>query len=350
MRLLVTFIAICILALVVMAWHIVRSDNNMVTGQHDHLPAVSDTPLPAELPERDDDVTVTQSETPKDEALSGGDEEEPPEPTSTSAPITSPPTTHWAVDLRREKTLHRLTAAREVLAGDPYHPTALRDQLAALRELGRWSEAADTLALLIELEPDDVTLRLEQVEALLRAERWAGAIAPLRELVDQVPQNTQAWTYLAAAQQSLGHLHDAWQSWSRVLELKPEDVEACAHRGEVLLALHDWEAAAADFERVRQFAPDDIAATLGLSRALVRLGREQEAQDNVLHLLERHPNHVPAMNCMAELAWLIYQADPVGSRAQLDATITWCRNSLDVDAHQPTTRALLEAALRKVGE
>ena len=350
MKLLVTFIAICVVALAVMAWHIARSDSEAVTIQRDHLPTTQDASLPDGLSARDKYATVTPHETPQAEVLSGGDEDEQPVLTPTSAPVAPPPTTHWAVDLRHEKVLQRLTAAREILADDPYHPTALRDELAALRELERWSELANTLARLIELEPDDVTLRLEQVEALLRTERWVGAIAPLRELVDLVPERIQVWTYLAAAQQSLGHLHDARQSWSRVLELKPDDIEACVHRGEVLLALHDWKAAAADFKRVRGLAPDNIAATLGLSRALVRIGREQEAQASVLHLLESHPNHVPAMNCMAELAWLIYQADSVGNRAQLDATITWCRNSLDIDAQQPATEALFEAALRKAGE
>ena len=271
MKLLVTFIAICVLALAVMAWHIVSSNDKMVTVQHDRIQTASDIPSPTELPKRDDDVTITQSETLKDETLSGGDEDEPLVLTPTFVSAEPPPTTHWAVDLRHEKVLQRLTAAREVLADDPYHPTALRDELAALRELERWSELANTLARLIELEPDDVTLRLEQVEALLRAERWAGAIAPLRELVDLVPERVQVWTYLAAAQQSLGHLHDARQSWSRVLELKPEDIEAYVHRGEVLLALHDWKAAAADFKQVRRLAPDNIAATLGLSRTLVRI-------------------------------------------------------------------------------
>ena len=56
------------------------------------------------------------------------------------------------------------------------------------------------------------------------------------------------------------------------------------------------------------------------------------------------------MNCMAELAWLIYRADQVGNRAQLDATITWCRRSLDIDTQQPATHALLETALRIAGE
>lgn len=250
---------------------------------------------------------------------------------------------------QKQEALRRLAAARDALADDPFHPAALADELAALRELERWPEAADTLARLVELEPGNVQRRLEYAETLLRLELWMCAIQTLEILVEQAPDHAQAWHYLAAARQALGHLQDARQCWSRVIELTPQDTGAYDYRGQVLLDLHEWAAAAGDFERALELDPENVDAALNLALALLRSGREEAACRCVRDVLARHPRHVPALNRLAETCWLAYRADPIGKRAELDAAIeAYCR-SLEIDPDQPPIRTLLEAALAEKG-
>ena len=142
--------------------------------------------------------------------------------------------------------LQRLARARETLANDPYHPGALRDELAALRALGRWQEAERSLKRLVEAEPDNLELKMEYARQLTREGYWAQAIAPLRQVVDREPDNLAAWSLLAAAHQTNGHLEAARQGWTQVIELSPEDAGAYSNRGQVYVAWRDWAHAAAD--------------------------------------------------------------------------------------------------------
>jgi tetratricopeptide (TPR) repeat protein len=249
----------------------------------------------------------------------------------------------WAGEVSRQAALDKLSAAREALKRDPGHRLALRDELEALVELGRWSEAADTLARLAAVEPEDPRWLRERAVCLLRLSCFAGALGPLREYVARVPEDDQAWSWLAAAQQALGHLQDAEQSWSRVLALRPAEVEALACRGQVRLALHEWSGAAADFELACELDPENIEAAIGLSAALGELGEHAAACQRLRVVLERHPHHIRAMNQLAELYWRSWTAG--GTAADRSAAIDCWQRSLALDPDQPQIRSRLEQAL-----
>ena len=71
-------------------------------------------------------------------------------------PASSDASVHWPEDPQQADVLRRLDAARAALRDDPDHERALHDELAALAELNRWPEAAQTLARLQRLRPDDL--------------------------------------------------------------------------------------------------------------------------------------------------------------------------------------------------
>jgi len=249
----------------------------------------------------------------------------------------------WAGEATKQAVLERLSAAREALKRDPEHPRALREELEALVELGRWSEAADTLAALATVEPENPRWLRERAGCLLRLAHFASALAPLREYLARAPQDAEAWSWLAAAQQSLGHLHDAEESWSRVLVLRPADAEALACRGELRLTLHDWSGAAADLQRACQLNPENTDAAIGLSAALAELGQHDAAFQRLSLVLERYPHHVRAINQLAELYWRSWMAGR--AETHRSAAIDCWRRSLTLDPDQPQIRRLLEQAL-----
>ena len=87
--------------------------------------------------------------------------------------------------------------------------------------------------------------------------------------------------------------------------------------------------------------PDAPDATLNLALALWRLGRDEEAHARLLTLLALHPQHVPALNRLAEMAW---SACERGSATACDEVVKWCRRSLDCDPEQPAVQELLDSA------
>ncbi len=265
--------------------------------------------------------------------------------TSRPADAASQPAVQWAADPEHRRAERRLAAAREALAADPSNAAALRDALAAVRELDRWAEARRMLTRLVEVEPEDTEIRFEYAVTLMRLSRWVDAVHTLRVVVGQQPDHGHGWYNLAVAHQALGHLEEARRAWDRAVELLPDNPDAYAQRGEVLLDLHEWSAAAADFEAALEREPEDIESALNLSLALWKLGRLDEAQERVAGVIERHARHVPALNRMAELRWAAYEMGPETNRAQREAAIAYWRRSLEVDRSQPAVEALVKAAL-----
>ena len=205
------------------------------------------------------------------------------------------------------------------------------------------------LARLAEAEPENTEIRFEYAVTLMRLSRWVDAVHTLRVVVAQQPDHGHGWYNLAVAHQALGHLAEARRAWDRAVELLPDNPDAYAQRGEVLLDLHEWSAAAADFEVALEREPEDIEAALNLSLALWKLGRLDEAQERVAGVIERHARHVPALNRMAELCWALYEMAPATNRAQREAAVAYWRRSLEIDSNQAEIEALLEAALGRAG-
>jgi tetratricopeptide (TPR) repeat protein len=255
---------------------------------------------------------------------------------SNSAPV------HWAADPQCQAALARLERAQQALASDPKHPQALRDRAAALAELHAWPQLAATLARLVELNPQDAELRFEHAAALMRSRQWIDALCELKIVVAAQPGNAKAWFNFAVAHQALGHLADARQAWDQALKLSPTD-EAHARRGEVLLDLHEWSLAVADFEAVLQREPGSVDATLNLTLALVKLGRLDEARERLLAALESHPQHVPILNRLAELAYVRCESASVDDRTACQEAAEWCQRSLALDPEQPDVQSLLTA-------
>lgn len=256
-----------------------------------------------------------------------------------SLPTTNP--VRWATDPATQDALHRLERAQSALRTDPQNPAALRDQAQALIELHAWPQACDTLRALTRLEPHDTGLRFELASAYMKLQRWTDALETLKTVLAEQPEHVRARFNLAVAQQASGRLADARRAWDRCIELAPSP-EAFARRGEVLLDLHEWAAAAADFARVLDAEPTAVDAALNRALALARQGLLDEARATLLQVLERVPRHIGALNRLAELTW---EACRGGDPAACAATVEWCRRSLEIDPAQPEICRLRDDAL-----
>ena len=339
MRILIAFIAVCVLMLAILAWHVFTGGVFDAGGAKATVPPIAAGPgsvrppdsAPANLP---NSGSALQSEPPL------------PHDGSYESPA-SQANVHWATEPAAEDARQRLVEAARVLSAQPDDPAALRDLAGALVALRRWDEAANAMTRLVELEPDDVSLRFEQATVLIQVRRWIDALAALKVVVARTPDDTRAWFNLALCHQAAGHLAEARAAWDRTLALQPSPA-AWARRGEVLLDLHDWPAAAADFERVLEQEPDAADATLNLSLALWKLGQTGTARDRLIHFLEGHPRYVPALNRLAEIAWSDCQSATGDWRTSCAEAAAWCRRSLECDPQQPEIQELLDAATKNV--
>ncbi len=247
----------------------------------------------------------------------------------------------WAADPRRRELLQQLERAAETLRSDPYHAAALRDAAAAAASLGYWTAAADCLQRLLELEPQDGELRFQLAAVLIRLRRFVEAIPLLQELVSEQTDNGRAWFNLAVAHQALGHLSEARAAWDRAVELHPGDIETLAHRGEVLLDLHEWAPAAADFSAALKLDPNSTDCTLNLALAWQRMGRRGEARALLLDLLARRPRNVPALRRLVDICREELEVNPADPSARRDL-LSFGRRLVEIIPDEPGVRELLE--------
>jgi tetratricopeptide (TPR) repeat protein len=58
----------------------------------------------------------------------------------------------------------------------------------------------------------------------------------------------------------------------------------------------DHASALASYQKASEFAPDDLAAALGLAEALAQAGRTDEARAQFRRVVKAHPESAPALN------------------------------------------------------
>jgi tetratricopeptide (TPR) repeat protein len=351
MRLMAAFLVFCLLLLGAAVWMLSGTLDTLRELKPTEAPSTTQPVLDTAAAERAEgradgsDVHEVEADAaaPATQPVAAGDDAALPvveSPAEAGAPAPHTPV-KWAVGDEYAAARERLQRAREQLARDPTHAAALRDEAAALADLGDWYNAASSLGRLHRLTPDDTALQFEYASACMRGRRWIDAVRTLKALVATKPENARAWFNLAVAHEAVGHLSDARTAWDAAIALDPTPA-AYARRGAVLLDLRENEAALADFERVRAATPEALDALLNATVALERLGRLDEARAMLRAHRADHPRHVPVLNRLGELAWAAYAQDR-DAAARAEAVNCW-RESLAIVPEQPAVAAALKAA------
>lgn len=145
---------------------------------------------------------------------------------------------------------------------------AMMDQGNHQEDDGDHAGAIAAYARGLELDPDNINLRLAHGEAQSTNGDLDGALADFDYVLRMDPQNGAALVARAAAEAAAGDYTGARTDYGRMLEWDPRDVHALLHRGEA--AVHDGDHAGAmtDFERARQLEPQnpDVYYQIGFSQ------------------------------------------------------------------------------------
>ena len=236
---------------------------------------------------------------------------------------------------------------REVLAGSPDHPQALHLLgLAQVRD-GAVSEGEQHLRRSLELEPDNTLFRFNVGSFLRRANRLAEAESEFRAVLARRPTARKAREQLALTLDDLGRPleaesecrrlledpgadADAWAvlgqilthlerpgeaelAYRRALEIAPGHAGALRQRGALLNRLERPEEALQCFERAASAGTPlsaDVAA--GRGRALMLLGRLEEAEQCLAQAVAERPRHLDAQLHLLRLRYL--RGDPFFTR------------------------------------
>jgi len=236
---------------------------------------------------------------------------------------------------------------RELLATSPDHAQALHLLGLALVREGKVSEGERHLRRSLELEPDNTLFRFNVGSFLRRVNRLADAEVefrgvvlrrptarkareqlaltlddlgrPLeaesecRRLVEEPGADADAWALLGQILSHLPRLGEAELAYRRALEMTPEHPGALRQLGALLIRLERPEEALECFERAaRGGSPLSADVAAGRGRALMLLGRLEEAEQSLAQAVAERPRHLDAQLHLTRLRYL--RGDPFFTR------------------------------------
>ncbi|MBL8798373.1 MAG: protein kinase, partial [Planctomycetia bacterium] len=195
-----------------------------------------------------------------------------------------------------DAALHDLDRAARLDPDGPRAPRVLEDrcQQARLLLAQQPEKAAAVLDCVLEISPDQPQAHRLRAEALLRLERFDGAIASLdryfaRDIELRRPV-APAYAARALAHSKVGRLPEAIEDYSRALELTPDDGATRLRRAWAYVVLEAATLAQRDFEAVLREQPRHADALLGRAYCRVKVGEHRAAVRDVEEALKLEPS------------------------------------------------------------
>jgi tetratricopeptide (TPR) repeat protein len=169
-------------------------------------------------------------------------------------------------------------------------PEAQLDDLRSFQQSGRFTETIGPLRERLDETPDDSELNHLYGLALLRTGQSALAIWPLRKAAQDPDRAIDDGILLVQAILDGGSAEDASLAASHVLELAPDRVDVIRLLIAARLKARQNEEVLLDVERLLELKPDDSAALIWRLVALLNLDRADEAEEALAEIGEAIEN------------------------------------------------------------
>jgi tetratricopeptide (TPR) repeat protein len=157
-----------------------------------------------------------------------------------------------------------------------------------LQSLGNFGGSIAPLRQLLEDEPDNAEANFLYGVALIRSGQPSVALWPLRRAAENPEWLVRANLELAASELSSANHDEAVVAATRILEVEPDNVQALLVRSLARSqSRRDYEGALADADRILALDPDNLDALAPRAVALLGLERVEEAEAAIDALDER---------------------------------------------------------------
>jgi Flp pilus assembly protein TadD len=216
---------------------------------------------------------------------------------------------------------------------------ALEQQALALKEAGRFDEAAASFRQLAKLQPQSHGPLYNLGNTYLAANRPAEAIEPFRRAIRMAPRFSHAHNNLGMALLATGQAGLAAASFARAASLDPGNVAPRHMAGHALLRAGKPAEALAHLRAAMGMAPGVAALITDLADALRRTGALREVPDLARQAAQLAPDRFEAWNNLA---------NALRDVGDLDGAEAASRNALrlnpdDGEAHYNLALTLLAA-------
>jgi len=195
---------------------------------------------------------------------------------------------------------------------DPRDPVAGVKAAAALRDLGRYDQAAEAAQAVLVIQPGNVDAMLEVGRAhIARGQAFYG-VAALEQARNARPGDWQAWSLLGTAYEQVRRPDDARAAWAQALAISPDNPAVLTNMAMSAMTHGDSATAEPLLRRAAAQPGASLKVRLNLAMVLGLTGKMGEAEQ----ILRRD---LPPEAADANLQWLRDRAKD----GSVDQARTW---------------------------
>ena len=186
---------------------------------------------------------------------------------------------------------------------DPTNAVAGVKLAQALRELGRYDQAAEAAQATLNMKPTDLDALLELGRAHIARGQAVYGVAPLEKARDLAPRDWRAYSLLGVAYEQVRRFDDARAAWNQALVLSPNNPDVLANAATAALTQGDAPGAETLLRRAAAQPTASAKVRQNLALALGLQGKMGEAEQ----ILRRE---LPPEQAEQNLRWLRARAAP----------------------------------------
>jgi len=161
---------------------------------------------------------------------------------------------------------------------NPMDPVAGVKAAQAMRELGRYEEAADMAQRVLLVQPANVEAMLEVGRGhIARGQAFYG-VSALERARDANPRDWRAWSLLGTAYEQVRRSQDAQSAWAQALALSPDNPDVLTNMAISAMTRGDTAAAEPLLRRAAAQPGASLKVRLNLAMALGLNGKMDEAE------------------------------------------------------------------------
>ncbi|MAN45338.1 MAG: tetratricopeptide repeat protein [Alphaproteobacteria bacterium] len=166
--------------------------------------------------------------------------------------------------------------ARAFLRKNPTHVEGMRLLADIGTRLGVQEDAEFLLESAVELDPDNIQLRLDYIQVLRKRQKFSDALEQAKILMAREPGNPVFQSHYAIESMQAGDYETALDYFDRILKALPEDPATLVSRGHALKTYGRTEDAIASYRAATKVAPGQGDAWYGLANLKTYAFSEEE--------------------------------------------------------------------------
>ncbi|MBF0427250.1 MAG: tetratricopeptide repeat protein, partial [Magnetococcales bacterium] len=195
---------------------------------------------------------------------------------------------------RRGNVEARINDLGRAIALEPNNIALLQERINALNAAQKPEQALIDLTRLLKLKPDEPELLLARAGLAQQLGKSAVAIADYNRVITTHPELFQAWVSRAELHQKLNQNDQALADYDRAAKLRPDAAAVHFNRGVLLQTLERYQQALVALDQAVTLEPKQVEYLLRRGMVLVRLGKSQEALADFDRILALQPGHTLA--------------------------------------------------------